>query len=94
MTVNSTLDPAKVRQLTSRDRCDVCGAQAYVRAVLPSGHDLLFCGHHARANEAGVKAIAGTLVVAARTLGFSGCAPFVIYLPPRFSPVPQRVGSF
>ena len=60
MTVNSTLDPAQVRQLTSRDRCDVCGAQAYVRAVLPSGHDLLFCGHHARANEAGVKAIAGT----------------------------------
>ena len=60
MTVNSALDPAKVRQLTSRDRCDVCGAQAYVRAVLPSGHDLLFCGHHARANEAGVKAIAGT----------------------------------
>ena len=51
MTVNSTLDPAKVRQLTSRDRCDVCGAQAYVRAVLPSGHDLLFCGHHARAVE-------------------------------------------
>ena len=49
MTVNSTLDPAKVRQLTSRDRC-----------VLPSGDDLLFCGHHARANEAGVKAIAGT----------------------------------
>ena len=83
MTVNSTLDPAKVRQLTSRDRCDVCGAQAYVRAVLPSGHDLLFCGHHARANEAG-----------ARTLNFSGCAPFIVIYRPGFSPVLQRVGSF
>jgi hypothetical protein len=29
------------------DRCDRCGVQAQVRAVLPSG-DLLFCGHHAR----------------------------------------------
>ena len=58
MTVNSTLDPAKVRQLTSRDRCDVCGAQAYVRAVLPSGHDLLFCGHHARKHADKLKEVA------------------------------------
>ena len=93
MTVNSTLDPAKVRQLTSRDRCDVCGAQAYVRAVLPSGHDLLFCGHHARANEAGVKAIAGT-TWDDHTLSFSGCAPFIVVYRPGLSLVPQRVGSF
>ncbi|MFP5220350.1 MAG: hypothetical protein ACLGIG_11580 [Actinomycetes bacterium] len=33
--------------LTALDRCDRCGAQALVRAVLPSG-ELLFCGHHAR----------------------------------------------
>ncbi len=33
--------------LTAADRCDRCGAQAYVRVVLPTG-DLLFCGHHAR----------------------------------------------
>ena len=33
-------------------RCDRCGAQAYVRAVLAtSGGELLFCGHHARAVE-------------------------------------------
>ncbi|MGV8851851.1 MAG: DUF7455 domain-containing protein [Rhodoglobus sp.] len=31
--------------LTALDRCDSCGAQAYVRATLASG-DLLFCGHH------------------------------------------------
>ncbi len=32
--------------LTAADRCDRCGAQAYVRAVLPVGTALLFCGHH------------------------------------------------
>ena len=33
--------------LTAADRCDRCGAQAYVRVVLPVG-ELLFCAHHAR----------------------------------------------
>jgi hypothetical protein len=33
--------------LTTLDRCDRCGAQAKVRAVLEHG-ELLFCGHHAR----------------------------------------------
>ncbi|MCU1596161.1 MAG: Uncharacterized protein JWO12_3553 [Frankiales bacterium] len=33
--------------LTNQDRCDRCSSQAYVRATLPSGFDLLFCGHHA-----------------------------------------------
>lgn len=32
--------------LTATDRCDRCGAQAYVRVVLARGGDLLFCGHH------------------------------------------------
>ena len=34
--------------LTAADRCDRCGAQAYVRARLVSGGELLFCGHHGR----------------------------------------------
>ncbi len=34
--------------LTVADRCDRCGAQAFLRAVLMGG-DLLFCGHHGRA---------------------------------------------
>ncbi len=34
--------------LTAADRCDRCGAQAYVRARLYSGGELLFCAHHAR----------------------------------------------
>ncbi|ACV09078.1 hypothetical protein Jden_1426 [Jonesia denitrificans DSM 20603] len=33
--------------LTAADRCDRCGAQAYVRVVLSAG-ELLFCAHHAR----------------------------------------------
>lgn len=33
------------RALTALDRCDLCGAQAYVRATLASG-ELLFCAHH------------------------------------------------
>ena len=31
--------------LTAMDRC---GAQAYVRALLPNGLELLFCAHHNR----------------------------------------------
>ena len=34
--------------LTAADRCDRCGAQAYVRVVLAGGGELLFCAHHAR----------------------------------------------
>ena len=37
------------KTLTAADRCDRCGAQAYVRAVLAStGGVLLFCAHHGR----------------------------------------------
>lgn len=32
--------------LTAADRCDSCGAQAYVRVTLATG-ELLFCAHHA-----------------------------------------------
>jgi hypothetical protein len=34
--------------LTADDRCDRCGARAYVRAMLPGGGELLFCAHHGR----------------------------------------------
>jgi hypothetical protein len=39
--------------LTRHDRCDRCGAQAFVKATLPTadGMELLFCGHHFRAHE-------------------------------------------
>jgi hypothetical protein len=30
------------------DLCDRCGAQAYVRVLLPNSGELLFCAHHGR----------------------------------------------
>jgi hypothetical protein len=45
VTTNSQTAP-----LTAGDRCDSCGAQAYVRATLVFG-ELLFCLHHATLNK-------------------------------------------
>lgn len=42
--MNATL----VSPLTAADRCDRCGAQAYVRARLHAGGELFFCAHHGR----------------------------------------------
>jgi hypothetical protein len=44
--------------LTASDRCDRCGAQAYVRVHLTSGGELLFCAHHGREHGDKIKAIA------------------------------------
>ncbi|MDO5646093.1 MAG: hypothetical protein Q4G21_10480 [Dermabacter sp.] len=46
------------RTLTAHDRCDRCGAQAYVKFELLAGGELLFCAHHARANEHALATIA------------------------------------
>ncbi|MEU4668574.1 MULTISPECIES: hypothetical protein [unclassified Amycolatopsis] len=48
-------------ELTAADRCDRCGAAAQVRAVLSSGGELLFCGHHAREHEAKLKELAAEI---------------------------------
>ncbi len=47
--------------LTATDRCDRCGAAASVRAVLTSGGELLFCGHHAREYSNKLEAMAAVL---------------------------------
>jgi hypothetical protein len=47
--------------LTAIDRCDRCGAQAYVRAVLLSGSELLFCAHHWHENEGALRKIAAAI---------------------------------
>jgi hypothetical protein len=39
---------APTKPLTALDLCDRCGAQAYVRVVLPNAGELLFCAHHGR----------------------------------------------
>lgn len=39
------VDPDALPDLEPRDRCDRCPSQAYVRVRMPSGLELLFCGH-------------------------------------------------
>jgi hypothetical protein len=56
--VTPTID---ARELTALDRCDRCGAQAYVRTVLASGSELLFCNHHWQQNENRLREIAVTI---------------------------------
>ena len=43
--------------LTALDRCDVCGAQAYIRVELASG-DLIFCSHHGNEKKAQLEPVA------------------------------------
>lgn len=49
---------AELPGLNATDRCDRCGAQAYVRVELAGGSELLFCAHHARAHEAKLREVA------------------------------------
>lgn len=64
--------------LNAMARCDRCGSQAYVRATLPSGLELLFCGHHANAQRAGLVVAGASLhdetdkLTIARESGFGG----------------------
>lgn len=44
--MTTVLTPAT--PLTAADRCDRCGAQAYLRVTLVKGGELLFCAHHGR----------------------------------------------
>jgi len=65
-----------VAPLALTDRCDAsavagapngrtgrgaCGAQGFIRAVLPSGNDLIFCAHHGREQEAALAAAGATI---------------------------------
>lgn len=47
-----------MESLNAADRCDRCGAQAYVRVTLNSGGELLFCAHHSRAHSDKLKQVA------------------------------------
>lgn len=57
--MNTTLE-APV--LTVADRCDRCGAQAFVKYELAAGGELLFCAHHARANDDALRPISATVI--------------------------------
>lgn len=41
------------KTLSAKDRCDACGARAYVRAEFASG-PLYFCAHHARKHASAI----------------------------------------
>ncbi|WP_152362846.1 DUF7455 domain-containing protein [Microlunatus speluncae] len=44
--------------LNAADRCDRCGAQAYVRVTMAGGFDLLFCNHHSKEHADKLKQVA------------------------------------
>jgi hypothetical protein len=56
--VNTTLTASP---LTATDRCDRCGAQAYVRVTMGSGSELFFCAHHAREYDAKLRELAASI---------------------------------
>jgi hypothetical protein len=39
---------ARATRMSAMDRCDRCGAQAYVRVLLRGRQELMFCAHHYR----------------------------------------------
>ena len=52
--------PAPTGPMNAMHRCDRCGARAWVRVLLHSRQDLLFCAHHYRQHA---PALAGVAVV-------------------------------
>ncbi|MBA2445365.1 MAG: hypothetical protein H0V49_08550 [Nocardioidaceae bacterium] len=52
---------ASTPKFTALDRCDRCGAQAYVRVKLIRGGELLFCAHHAREHADKLQSVASSI---------------------------------
>lgn len=48
--------------LNALDRCDRCGAQAYVRAVLLNGGELMFCAHHGKEYAQKLKTVSAKII--------------------------------
>lgn len=64
MSMNATAEPTALPtetvseyRFTAADRCDSCGAQAYVGAEV-NGTELLYCAHHGRKYEQKLRAVA------------------------------------
>ncbi len=56
--MNATTERDNVEcRLTAMDRCESCGAQAYISAEV-NGSELLFCAHHGRKYEEKLRAVA------------------------------------
>ena len=58
--VNTALAPG-ASALSAADRCDRCGAQAYLRVELQTGGELLFCAHHAREHGERLREVAAAV---------------------------------
>jgi hypothetical protein len=56
-----TLRPVEQLDADEVPRCDRCGARVRLRAVLPDGGELLFCGAHARAHTPRLRSLGATL---------------------------------
>jgi hypothetical protein len=63
---------ARSWRLTAVDRCDRCGAQAYVRVLLPGRLELLFCAHHSRQYSSALADIA--VEIQDETIRLANCA--------------------
>ena len=61
MTAVLTPDLLPAEALTALDRCDRCGAKAYLRVTLASGGELLFCAHHGKKYEEGLRSVAAEI---------------------------------
>ncbi|WOF24513.1 hypothetical protein N8K70_07570 [Microbacterium betulae] len=57
MTATTTTEAPVSYRLSAADRCDTCGAQAYIAAEV-KGSQLLYCAHHGRKYEEKLRAIA------------------------------------
>jgi hypothetical protein len=47
--------------MSALHRCDRCGAQAYVRVLLRTHQDLLFCAHHYRQHAPALAQVAARI---------------------------------
>ncbi len=70
--MNTAVAPSA--EFTTFDRCDRCGAQAYVRVELASGGELLFCAHHAREHAEKLQQVAAAIHDKSGTLSRSRAA--------------------
>jgi hypothetical protein len=59
--LHATHISSSVSPLTGKDRCDRCGCQAYAKVRMPSGSELLFCGHHLNLYMPVLIDVAGTI---------------------------------
>ncbi|WP_349897970.1 DUF7455 domain-containing protein [Parafrigoribacterium soli] len=54
---SGTVVDSRPHELTAADRCDSCGAQAYIRVSIGSS-ELLFCAHHGKKYQEKLTALA------------------------------------